>query len=83
MVDWLATPKIAGVPFLNPVGLSAGFDKNVKLVSLLPSIGFGAAEFGSITLKPYGGNPKPRLVRLPKSKGIVVFLFSTNGKFYN
>lgn len=63
---------IAGIPFLNPVGLSAGFDKNVKLVSLLPSIGFGAAEFGSITLKPYGGNPKPRLVRLPKSKGIVV-----------
>lgn len=63
---------IAGVPFLNPIGLSAGFDKNVKLISLLPSIGFGAAEFGSITLKPYGGNPKPRLVRLPKSKGIVV-----------
>lgn len=63
---------IAGVPFLNPVGLSAGFDKNVKLISLLPSIGFGATEFGSITAKPYGGNPKPRLVRLPKSKGIVV-----------
>lgn len=63
---------IAGVPFLNPVGLSAGFDKNVKLISFLPSTGFGAAEFGSITLKSYGGNPKPRLVRLPKSKGIVV-----------
>ena len=64
--------SIAGIPFVNPVGLAAGFDKNVKLISLLPSLGFGAAEFGSMTAKPYGGNPKPRLVRLPKSKGIVV-----------
>lgn len=63
---------IAGIDFVNPVGLAAGFDKNAKLVSLLPCIGFGAAEFGSITAKSYTGNQKPRLVRLPKSKGIVV-----------
>jgi len=65
--------KVAGIDFSNPIGLSAGFDKNADLVQLLPELGFGFMEAGSITLHPYEGNQKPRLFRLPKSKGIVVY----------
>lgn len=64
---------VAGLKFTNPVGLSAGFDKNAKLLKALPAVGFGFAEIGSITLEAYVGNPKPRLFRLPKSKGLVVY----------
>jgi len=65
--------NILGINFKNPVGLSAGFDKNANLLSILPEVGFGFEEIGSITLNSYEGNPKPRLYRLPKSKGIVVY----------
>jgi dihydroorotate dehydrogenase len=35
-------------------------------------MGFGFQQVGSVTLHPYKGNDGKRLVRLPKSKGIVV-----------
>jgi dihydroorotate dehydrogenase len=70
-------PKLAqnilGIHFKNPVGLSAGFDKNAELIDIIPSVGFGFMEVGSITGEPCEGNPKPRLWRLPKSKGLVVY----------
>lgn len=56
----------------NPIGLAAGFDKNGALTSILPSIGFGFAEVGSLTGDSCAGNARPRLWRLPKSKGLVV-----------
>lgn len=65
--------NILGIDFKNPVGLSAGFDKDSNLRSILPEVGFGFMQIGSITDKPYEGNPKPRLIRLPKSKGLVVY----------
>lgn len=65
--------NIHGLHFANPVGLSAGFDKDAKLLNILPSVGFSYMEVGSITYKPYEGNPKPRLYRLPKSEALVVY----------
>ncbi len=65
--------EILGIKFKNPIGLAAGFDKNADIVKLLPSIGFGYAEVGSITGEPCDGNPKPRLWRLKKSEGLVVY----------
>ena len=65
--------NILGIHFKNPIGLSAGFDKNAQLTDILPSVGFGFAELGSITGEVCEGNPKPRLWRLPKSKGLVVY----------
>jgi len=65
--------KILGIKFANPIGLSAGFDKNAQLTDILPSIGFGFEEVGSITGEPCAGNPKPRLWRLVKSKSLVVY----------
>jgi len=63
---------ILGIKFKNPVGLGAGFDKDAQLCDILPSVGFGFVEVGSITGEPCGGNPKPRIWRLEKSKGLVV-----------
>lgn len=63
---------VAGIAFRNPVGLAAGFDKDCNLMDVLPSIGFGFEEVGSITAEPYGGNSGKRLVRLPEDAGIIV-----------
>lgn len=63
---------ILGMDFKNPIGLAAGFDKNAQLTKLMPFVGFGFEEVGSITGEPCEGNPKPRLWRLPKSKSLVV-----------
>ncbi len=64
---------IAGITFNNPVGLSAGFDKNADLINIIEDVGFGFTQVGTITNEAYEGNPKPRLFRLPRSKGIVVY----------
>lgn len=63
---------IAGITFANPVGLAAGFDYEAKLTRILPAIGFGFQTVGTITNRPYRGNPPPRLGRLPKSKSLLV-----------
>ena len=64
--------NILGIKFENPVGLAGGFDKNAYLTDFLPDMGFGFMEIGSITAEPCLGNPKPRLHRLIKNKGIIV-----------
>jgi len=64
---------VMGITFKNPIGLAAGFDKNCQLMRVIPCIGFGFEEVGSITAEPYAGNPKPRLVRLPKDQSIIVY----------
>lgn len=62
---------VFGVRFPNPVGLAAGFDKDGRLVPVLPGLGFGFLEIGSVTLEPQPGNPKPRLFRVPDERAIV------------
>jgi dihydroorotate dehydrogenase len=64
--------NILGIDFENPVGLSAGFDKNAVLTDILPSVGFGFMEVGSITARPHDGNPKPRLYRIPEAESLRV-----------
>lgn len=68
----MLTQTVAGITFTNPIGLGAGFDKNGLLMDTLPQVGFGFMEVGSITAKPYEGNPKPRLHRLKQSRSLVV-----------
>lgn len=65
--------KIDGLAFKNPIGLAAGWDKNANTIGLMPSLGFGFAEVGSITKYAYAGNEGTRLWRLPKSKSILVY----------
>ena len=63
---------IHGLDFTNPVGVSAGFDKNAQAVPLLESIGLGYATVGSITGHACKGNDRPWFHRLPKEQSIVV-----------
>ena len=69
----MLSQNVLGINFKNPIGLSAGFDKNAELTDILPSVGFGFAEVGSITGEKCVGNPKPRLWRLPKSESLIVW----------
>ncbi|PIZ76284.1 hypothetical protein COY05_01850 [Candidatus Peregrinibacteria bacterium CG_4_10_14_0_2_um_filter_38_24] len=75
----MLSQKILGIKFENPVGLSAGFDKNIELYKILPEVGFGYEEGGSITGDKSEGNPKPRLWRLKKSQGLIVY-YGLNNK---
>jgi dihydroorotate dehydrogenase len=60
-----------GVDFPNPVGLSAGFDKNAEALSGLSNQGFGFVEVGTVTPRPQPGNPKPRIFRLNEDEAII------------
>ena len=60
------------IQFKNPIGLAGGFDKNCSLIRLMPQIGFGFTEVGSITYHPYPGNPKPWNTRLVKDQALIV-----------
>jgi dihydroorotate dehydrogenase len=64
---------VCGIHFSNPVGLSAGFDKNFELVPLLKAVGFGFMEGGSVTYRECAGNPRPWFYRLPQTKSLVVY----------
>ncbi len=63
---------VDGITFLNPVGLSAGFDKNIELLPTMQSVGYGFMTGGSVTYKPCDGNPRPWFYRLPKSRSLIV-----------
>ena len=71
--DKLLQQEINGITFHNPVGLSAGFDKNVQLSPLMEDVGFGFASGGSVTLEPRRGNRRPWFHRLPQTKSVVVY----------
>ena len=62
---------VAGLSFLNPVGLAAGFDKNAHFLEPMAVLGFSHIEVGTVTPRPQPGNPKPRLFRLIQSRGLI------------
>ncbi|MDN5349402.1 MAG: dihydroorotate dehydrogenase [Bacteroidales bacterium] len=81
-MNWLAKkitnvddPKLErelfGLRFKNPVGIAAGFDKNAFVYQELGALGFSHIEIGTVTPKGQPGNPKPRLFRLAKDKGLI------------
>ncbi|MFA6486299.1 MAG: quinone-dependent dihydroorotate dehydrogenase [Candidatus Magasanikbacteria bacterium] len=72
------TVKISGLSLMNPVGLPAGFDKYVEAPYAHGMMGYGFAELGSITYSEQPGNPKPRLWRIPKDKGLIVYYGLSN-----
>src|ERR1700739_405911 len=69
--DPLLEQEIAGVKFVNPVGLAAGFDKNATFFHEMEYLGFGFVEVGTVTPLAQPGNPKPRSFRLRKDKGLI------------
>ena len=74
---------IFGYDFSNPIGMAAGFDKNVEVVSPLLNLGFGFVEAGTVTPKPQYGNDKPRIFRLSEDSSIINHLgFNNKGAEY-
>jgi len=63
--------KAMGLDFPNPVGLSAGLDKNGEHIDALAALGFGFIEIGTVTPRPQPGNPQPRLFRLPRAQALI------------
>ena len=59
---------VMGIDFPNAVGLAAGMDKDGAHIHALAALGFGFIEIGTVTPRPQGGNPKPRLFRLPQAR---------------
>lgn len=62
---------VFGLEFENPVGIAAGFDKNAEVFEALSAFGFSHIEIGTVVPLPQPGNPKPRLFRLRKDKGLI------------
>ncbi len=58
--------RVGNLDLPNPVGLSAGFDKNCEMSTALFHMGFGYLTLGTVTLNPREGNPKPRMWRYPQ-----------------
>ncbi len=64
---------VDGITYKTPILLSAGFDYNARLVSILDTMGFGGEEVGSVTARPCKGNEGVQLTRAPQSKSIIVY----------
>lgn len=63
--------ELFGCRFKNPVGVAAGFDKNCEVFDVLPSLGFGFVECGTVTANDQSGNPGPRMFRLERDLGLI------------
>ncbi len=75
----ILSQDIFGLSFKNPVGMAAGFDKNAEVIAPLLELGFGFTEAGTVTPKPQGGNPRPRIFREPKSGSVINRMGFPNG----
>jgi dihydroorotate dehydrogenase len=71
--------EIAGLRFANPLGLAAGADKDGRAIAGWFALGFGAVEMGTLTPRPQGGNPRPRLFRLPADGAVINRMGFNNG----
>ena len=69
--DPILHTRLAGLDLPNPIGLAAGFDKDVMVPDAMLKLGFGFVECGSVTPRPQDGNPKPRLFRLAQDAAVI------------
>lgn len=78
--DPVLATRVWGMPFSNPVGLAAGFDKHCEVPDALIRLGFGFVEAGTVTPRPQPGNPLPRLFRLDEDEAVINrFGFNSEG----
>ncbi len=68
-----------GLRFPNAVGVAAGFDKDARVAMGLGMLGFGHVEVGTLTPRPQEGNPRPRIFRLPRQRGLINRMGFPNG----
>lgn len=71
---------VAGIPFPNPLGLAAGYDKNAEVPDAILGLGFGFTEIGTVTPLAQPGNPRPRIFRLTDDLAVINrFGFNSEG----
>jgi len=62
---------VFGTRLANPLGISAGLDKDAEIPDALFALGPSIVEVGGCTLLPQEGNPKPRVFRIPGVDGLI------------
>ncbi|USW54116.1 Putative dihydroorotate dehydrogenase, aldolase-type TIM barrel [Septoria linicola] len=55
----------------NPIGTSAGIDKDAEIPDALFALGPAIVEVGGATPLPQEGNPKPRVFRIPSQNALI------------
>ncbi|KAH8900125.1 FMN-linked oxidoreductase [Thozetella sp. PMI_491] len=63
--------SVFGTTLTNPVGISAGLDKDAEIPDALFALGASVVEVGGCTPLPQEGNPKPRVFRIPDLDGMI------------
>ena len=63
--------EVFGHVLNNPIGTSAGIDKNAEIPSALMALGPAIVEVGGATPHPQNGNPKPRVFRIPSQNALI------------
>lgn len=59
-----------GLHFANRVGVAAGFDKDAAALGGIHGLGAGFVEVGTVLNRPWRGNARPRLLRMPEAGGL-------------
>jgi len=77
--DPALTIEALGRRFDAPIGLAAGFDKDAIGYEQLYALGFGFIEVGTLTGQAQPGNPKPRMFRVVRHRGLINRLGFNNG----
>lgn len=62
---------VFGTTLANPIGISAGLDKDAEIPDPLFALGAGLVEVGGCTPLPQDGNPRPRVFRIPAVDGMI------------
>lgn len=78
-VDTRLSVRVAGLDFIHPVGLAAGFDKDAQAAHAMPRFGFAGVEVGTLTPLAQAGNPRPRLFRLSEDRAVINRMGFNNG----
>ncbi len=63
--------EVGGVLFDSRLGVAAGWVKDGDALPAIWGLGFGFAEIGTVTARPWPGNPKPRVHRLVAAEGMI------------
>ncbi len=63
--------RVLGLAFEHGLGLAAGFDKNARALWGLYALGFGFVEVGSVSARPWPGNLRPRVFRVPRERALI------------
>lgn len=78
--DPVLATRVWNLPFANPVGLAAGFDKDAEVIDAMLGFGFGFVEAGTVTPLPQPGNSGQRLFRLDEDEAVINrFGFNSKG----